>query len=1217
MSRPTPQQAEAITATGAVLLAAGAGTGKTATLVNRCLRLVAEEGVDVDRLLVVTFTNAAAAEMKQRLRDSLRELALARPGEHRLQRQLLLLESAHLSTIHSFCLELVRSHFAELALDPGLAVLDESITVPLARQLALDLVRGAIAADADTPALVDHYCGGSGERLVDLILRTHRFYVAQPRADLLLAQALETFGREQPEEWRRLRTSIRAQWLLGMKSRGLAQIPRTLTALKSVRGYGGSTKTADGIRRIEAVLAGVAADLSKRVDDPSEAGVDALIARVAGLGAEDLWVRGTGKTRGFLEGFSNEAELLQSWQPTADGDPLDQDWARVRGPMRRLLELTRDFGEAFTRAKRSLGGVDFADLEQLALRLLIDEHGQPTAVAAEWRERLAHVFVDECQDVNAAQDALLRALARDGERANLFMVGDVKQSIYRFRMAAPELFRNHAESWPDRAHHRVLPLTENFRSREGILAFANDLFDCLMSVRLGGVGYAAGDRLAFGRPDQRPALSMAPPADQGPGGVWNEADCRVELHLVRKERAGNRFEEGGDEDEGWGELLDLERQAHVAAARLRALMDGGHQVWDKRANAFRPMRWSDVGLLMRAVRGRAASFLRIFRRFGIPLAVEQGDFLETLEAADLTALLRVLDNPRQDIPLFAVLRSPLVGWPLGDLATLRVSRTGSDAWDGLREAGRLADAAGDPARRFLFQLERWRRLALMTSLTMVLETVLAETRYEAYLLTLSDGVDRVANVRRFLDLARRFDPLQRQGLYRFLRFLDEQRAAGREIEPLPPRQTEAVQLLSVHRSKGLEFPVVVLAGLGSAFQGADRQSTVLLSRPLGVAPQVVDWAAQRRQDSLPLWRARQEESEASLAEELRLFYVAITRARDSLLLIGSFNPEGKTWMERTSLPPALGVPEARSWCEWVGLWLADRADWCAGRGEVVLPTGQPRARLRWQIHADGGPTEADPAAIGPAGESIQRSVPHDWPGERFTWRYAHETATVLPAKTSATALRRWGLESDDEVAAPWSAGRVFRPARESSSADRLSATEIGIAHHVFLQNLDLAVAGSEAGLRAEAERMRADGRLTEAESGALDLGGLLGFWTGPWGLEVLRHADLVRREFAFTAAFAPAELPGFGLLEPGAAAGDFVVVQGAVDLAVLLPDEIWILDFKTDRIAASEMEDRAREHEPQLRLYARALGRAFGRPVTRCALHFLVPGRTWDLPKAG
>jgi ATP-dependent helicase/nuclease subunit A len=558
----------------------------------------------------------------------------------------------------------------------------------------------------------------------------------------------------------------------------------------------------------------------------------------------------------------------------------------------------------------------------------------------------------------------------------------------------------------------------------------------------------------------------------------------------------------------------------------------------------------------------------------------------------------------------------------------------------------------EKGREFLANLQRWRRLALMTSLTAVLETVLAETRYEAYLFTLPNGPERVANVRRFLDLAQRYDPYQRQGLSRFLRFLDDQKAAGREIEPLPPRQAEAAQLLSVHQSKGLEFPVVVLAGIGSRFQAPESRASVLLSRRWGVAPSVVDLEHQRRHDSLGLWQVKREENEAMRAEELRLFYVAITRARDTLLMVGNFEPGSQSWARRREWPPLLGVPQATSCAEWLSLWLTDRIDWSAKSGEVAFPSACPVAWLRWQIH--GGLLPPGPESPGaaeapalPAAVATMTGVTEDaaMPVVNWDWRYPHAAATHLPAKTSASALRR--IAGQEEVPAEelWAAqpavdtptgfrrpnspdtGRgeslaPIAPSRPAASPNwssagtrgvKLSATDIGTAHHVFLQHLDPARAVSEAGLTEERDRLCAAGVLGAHEAAALNLGAILTFWNTPLGRSIQEHFADVRRELAYTAAFSPRELADFADRFAGAPADEFVVVQGAVDLAVLLPAEIWIVDFKTDHLTEEALPEKAREHERQLRLYAAALHRIYGRPVTRCFLHFLALGRSWEV----
>ncbi len=1196
MSQPTPQQQAAITATGGVLLSAGAGTGKTATLIARCLRLILEEGVNVDELLVVTFTNAAAEEMKQRLREALQARLAGQPEDARLRQQVLLLEGAHISTIHSFCFELLRAHFAELQLDPGVVVLEESITRPLEKTIARQVVLHAI----DQPAvrqLAQLYCRDSGEQLAEQIRKVYQFYVKQPQAETCLANERQRWEQTTPEDWQAQREEIIKAWLLEWQKPAAWQIPQILEALPSVKGYGGQSPTAAGLRRIEEQLPEFGRQLAALSEASSFDEAAAAFDLARQLSGSDFWVRGTGNKRGLLKPFFEEAAELAAWLPSADGDPLQVDWERVRQPMQTLLELTQDFAREFSEAKRALGGVDFSDLEQLALQLLEKE----APIAAAWRQRFKHVLVDECQDINAAQDALLQRLSRRGDQTNLFMVGDVKQSIYRFRLAAPELFQGYTRDWQNQPHHQVLALNENFRSRAALLDFVNDLFHSLLASGWGGMSYGEDDRLHFGQPEgDRSPLAHHPPEGCGPEHAWADADCRVELHLVQPAAEGGEEKEGADSgDDDWGDLLALEQEARVVAGRLRELMDGRHQVWDKRERRFREMRWSDVGLLLRAVRGRAGAFLREFRRQHIPLVAEQGDFLDTLEAQDLIALLRVLDNPRQDIPLFALLRSPLVGLSLDEMVAVRQAGSGPDPWR------RLASAQDNPTiEKFLIQLDRWRRLALISSLSVVLETVLAETRYEAFLLTLADGPERVANVRRFLDLARRYDPLQRQGLHRFLRFITDQQEAEEAIEPLPPRQTDAVRLLSIHKSKGLEFPIVVLANMGAKFNQSQRGENILFSRRLEVVPQVVDPAGKLRYDSLARWWVSREEKRESAAEELRLFYVAVTRARDTLILVGNFQPESKSWKEHTGYPPELGVGLARCYGEWLGLWLADRADWANGKGEVEFPN----ARLRWRVHDGGGapPATADEMAPGTLPTLTVEQL------TSFAWTYQHHSATTAPAKTSASALRHLGGELDEDTTELSSTpAQRSRPVPRRDS--RMTAAEVGTAHHKFVQYVDLARVGTTADLAAEAGRLRAAGILSEPEVAALDLIALHTFWQSELGREIVaQEAGKLRRELRFTAAFSPAELSAFAQAFP-VIPDETVVVQGAVDLAVLHPTEIWIVDLKTDHIRPEELRARADEHAPQLRLYAAALKRIYNRPVTRATLYFLQLGQSVEV----
>jgi ATP-dependent helicase/nuclease subunit A len=1205
----TPQQLDAIAGRGNLLVVAGAGTGKTRTLVARCLRLVAEERESLENILMVTFTEAAAAEMRARLRRELRGLLAARPDDEHLAQQLALLDAARICTLHSFCLQLAREHFHQLGLDPQFSVLDGQQTRPLIRA-TLDgvLERQYTGNNADARAfqsLVRDVGRGTDRCIRRLVWKLHAYSQSLPDPAGWLDEQQRRFEPAEPVEWRQHLPAAVAAWRNDWQE-VVATLAGEAPAVQLCH---------DALHQLPA--------------NPSLADAAAALRAVQAADGDDRnWPRGTkGKARDPLRNFFADAEFLGSLLPGAGGrDPLGEDWGWARHDLAALVRLAREFTAAFSRAKRELGGVDFADLEQCALRLLRDP-----ATAGEWRARLAHVFVDEYQDINEAQDWILTALSRDslgvppsggspdvppeGEtpnRGNRFMVGDVKQSIYRFRLANPRIFSGYDARWAaSGAEGRRVPLTENFRSRAGLLDFINPLFAALMREAVGGVNYEA---LQFGAPDRRGALA-AKPGDAP----------RAEFHLIA--RAGDEAgdDENETEDDRAGSIPDLlavEREARLVARRLRELKDGGHEIWDDEAKGFRPVRWSDMAVLLRSPSGRAEAFAKEFSRAGVPLAAARDGFFESLEVSDLINLLRLLDNPLQDVPLLAVLRSPLAGLSLDELAEVRTHNQEKYFWTALavfHRAGRewrVPDAVGSRSARssawtkadlFLRQFARWRAGVRQTSLSQCLDTALAETHYESLLLAGPRGDERAANVRRLLDLVRQFDPYQRQGLYRFLRFVEAQEEAELDLSPASPPIGDAVRLLSIHKSKGLEFPVVALACLGTRFNERDLNEPVLVNERYGLCPKISPPGREQSYPSLPFWLARRSERREQRGEELRLFYVALTRARDTLLLVGAVNRKADDARWPADKTGGIGTAEvagARSALDWLLAWLPRAtapADWRDSRrgGNCIL---------RWEIHDANGPVFADPAAPAPE-TAASRAAPSPDPAASvenlkatLAWQYPFVAATTEAAKASVSALRRRARdEADDD------AKRLFRFKTRplaSRRGDGLSAAQVGSAHHLFLQHAALDEVGDVAGVKAEAQRLRDEGMLTAAETAALDAEALAAFWRSATGRRILAQRGSVHREIPFTARFSPADLAGCGLVLK-IPADDFVVVQGIIDLAVILPAEIWLVDFKTDEVNGDGLAGKARFYEPQLKLYAGALERIYQRPVTECSLYFL------------
>lgn len=1176
-----PSQQQAVIARGNVLVMAGAGTGKTRTLIERCLHCLEHDGVALDELLVVTFTEAAAAEMRERLRRAIDGRSQNETGGF-WNEQLARFDFAHIGTLHSFCLRLVREHFYQLGLDPRFAILDEGEARQLANETLDDHFQEHYANHDEFSRsvrdLVQIHGGGRDESIRKLVLRLHSYSQARPDAAGWLAHQREKFAGAEPSDWQRWLPEAIAGWREEWRP--------VLECLKAA-----NEKAAELLELLQR---------PQNTPIPRDTAAQ-LLQQI--ISADGNWpARRKIALREPLKDLFTEAKFLRSLAATKDGnDPLVEDWSWVCGHMGTLLQLAEEFAVRFAARKHADGMLDFHDLEQFALILLWDFAGdRPTAVAGAWREKLKFVFVDEYQDINAAQDKIIAALARDGGASNRFLVGDVKQSIYRFRLADPKIFRDYAQSWRG-AGGQTIPLVENFRSHEGLLNFVNAVFRPLMREEAGGVNYDREAELKFGCSPARMALS-----------VRNDPAPRAEL-LVRF-KAGRNGGAGELADELAG-LDDTQREARLVAWRLKQLVTGKHPVFDD--GKFRAMEWRDAAILLRSPGSRSEIYVKEFEQAGVPLAVARGGFYQSAEILDLLSLLELLDNPLQDVPCIAVLRSPLVALSLDELAEVRLAAKDRHFWTAFNRAhnGKLENKSEMAGKigKFLERFGRWRKLARQGSLSQCLEAILAETFYADWLRAQSRGAQRTANVASFLRLAQQFDQFQRQGLFRFLKFIAAQQAA--EVEPeVPAMATEnAVRLMSIHQSKGLEFPVVVLADLAKAFNEQDLRGEIIFDEQFGLCPKVKPPHSGRRYPSLPHWLARRRQKRELRGEELRLFYVALTRARDNLILTASVTE--KSWTEKWAQPQSVtvqAITNARSFADWLAMWFASQKVDGGGqaRREGALP------ELRWRVISDAGLMDE----LEVERPKWERELPGletstlDALRERLGWRFPFAAATERKAKSSVTALRREAEELDDEAEGLFSSRSIQAlPGRKTEGGKRgLSASEIGAAHHKFLQYMALErTGGGPKGIAAEADRLARENYLSADERTVLNLEALAAFWHSDLGEKIAARAAEVRRELPFTARFSPAELEGIigRKTEPGLE-NEFIVVQGVADLAVLLPEETWLVDFKTDTVRPGDLPEKIKVYRPQLELYAAALKKIFKRRISLKALHFLALNHT-------
>ena len=1169
----TKEQRTAIEERGtSLLVSAAAGSGKTRVLTERLMRYVTDPDNprDIDSFLVITYTRAAAAQLKSRVSGALAALAAENPGSARLRRQQNLSYRAHIGTIHSFCTELLRENCHLLGLPPGFTVLDEDKAGAL-QQAALERVLDAryekLGEDGAFTLLVDTVGAGRDDsRLAQLVLelcaklRAHPYPEEWAREQ---AAALETcpgadaggtvWGREL------LRSTERsARFWAG----------RMEQAADEIRAAGGKLEKAylSSFESTRVCLDGFIKALEKGWDAASAC----LPIPFPRLGAlrnyddPDLAAR----VRAARDGCKRAAEEWLGALAGSSGE-LMADMGKTAPAMGALLELTMEFEKTFAAEKRRRGCVDFSDLEHFAVRLLVDrETGAPTWTAVETAQRYTEIMVDEYQDVNAVQELIFSAVSRGGR--NLFLVGDVKQSIYRFRLADPGIFLRKSESWPDAgapaaenapppAGRRVL-LRENFRSRERILAAVNHVFSSIMSRELGEMDY-----------DDSAALRPGVPAGDGEGGA------PVELDIIDP----GEFDAG--EDSPGKSVLE----ARFIAGKISGMVAAGATVYA--GGGPRPCNYGDFALLMRSPAAEGAVFRRVLAEAGIPVQARQGGgFFTRVEVATAVNLLCVVDNPHADVPLISVLRSPAFAFSPDELAGVRAASAGGDYYTALRAA---AGAGNARCADFLGLLGSLRAAAPEEGVCGLLRRIYAETDLFALCSAMSGAAERRESLARLFELAQSYESGGESGIPGFTAWL--RRLAERGEEPCAGAPDGCVRIMSIHRSKGLEFPFVFLCGLSHRFNRRDLSAAVLVHARLGLGPKVTDT---RRGIEYPTLARRAIASrllDETLSEEMRVLYVGMTRARERLFMTCTMKNAAAA-LEK--LRPAHGgpiPPETLRTAPSFSRWLAAAA--LAGDGGGIVTNIISSAAVPEREKAAPALPEADEDTY----ERVRALL---------DWRYAHARAVSLPSKLTATGLE--GRAEDGELAQecapllPAEEGPGFRRPDLGRALLPGSAAR-GTATHALLQHIDLRSAADAGAVRAELERLGSLGILTGEQVRAADAGAVVRFGRSPLCRRILSAQEL-RREFRFTVLD---DASDYFDVPPG----ERLLLQGVVDCFIVEDGGITVIDYKTDRVSPEEAAGRARAYAPQLDAYARALERIRGLPVREKIVYFLTPGVCFSL----
>lgn len=1176
----TEQQAAAIENRGGTLLvSAAAGSGKTAVLVERILRRITDphDPQDIDRFLIVTFTKAAAAEMRAKIADALSSLAAQQPENARLRRQLMLVHRAPITTVHAWCMGLVREHFHDLGLAPDFRTAEESEQEAIRAEVLEETLEALYQSEQpDFEYLADVLSTGRDDRrMAQVILDTFRVLQssANPRA------VLRSYREAYAAPFDRFADTAWGRELLGqaeaMCRYGMQLLSHALDAME----------TEQTVR--EKYHPAFAHDLqcaNTLLTLVQDGAWDAAVAY-----AEEI--RRTRMRLGAVRGYEDKAFLERlkdarnMWKKLSDDltknilclteAEIREDIQRMKPAVYALCDAVQTFSDAYEAEKRRRNVVDFSDLEHFAVQLLQDEEGHPTALAREMH--FAEIMVDEYQDTNDVQDAIFRAVSDDEN--NIFMVGDVKQSIYRFRMAEPRIFLKRYQSYQDaqqvqdNAPRRIV-LSKNFRSRASVLELTNFLFSAVMSERLGDLAYTDREALYLG-------------ADYPEG----TADYDAELCIL--ETGGNN-----EEEQEAPEKIALE--ADYCAMRAAQMLESRYPVYDHALKTFRPCTPSDIVILLRSVKNRAPVFQHALEARGVPAAAEASDgILQTPEVLTLCAYLAIIDNPRQDIPLLAVLRSPLVGWSEQQLARVRMTDMESDYYTAL--------CASDlpEAKTFLQQLARLRLLAADLPVQRLLWMVLDETNAIGIYGAMPGGALRQRNLTALLEAAGAFERTTSRGLFAFVRYLRDLRAQEKDITSSSAGESGGfVRIMTIHKSKGLEFPIVILADCAKQFNRTDLTQSVLLHRNMGIGMKCCDLERGVRYRGVDHRALASILRREMISEELRVLYVALTRAKEKLIITCALPNPARTIAQWSALAMYERLPEyALAAAGTPAMWLivpmlrhpnAEALRECCPELPPLDPNAPKHLRVQLISYHD---IDVQTEQMG-----LHQDKADDLPPIPEEYSYPVPELAQIPSKLTATALTGSFRAQEAQQGTAHKAERTLRRPFFDQAKRGLTPSEIGTAHHMFLQFADFAacIAGN---IAEEIARLVDNHTLTKQQGDALDCAKLSRFFTSSL-MKEMQAAHNLRREFKFS-VLVPA---GDYYPEVQQYPEEQALLQGVVDCMYETGDGIVIVDFKTDRVSGTAAVKRAEQYRGQLHAYARAVQLVFGKPVIRCVLFFLQAG---------
>ncbi|HGM3456975.1 helicase-exonuclease AddAB subunit AddA [Clostridioides difficile] len=1239
-----------------LLVAAAAGSGKTAVLVERIIQMITsrENPIDIDKLLVVTFTNAAASEMRERIGDAIGKALDENPENKHLQNQLVLLNKSSITTIHSFCLDVIKSNFHRINLDPNFRIGDQTECAIL-KQEAIEEVFEDLYEERDEGFLnlVESYAERGGDKEVqDIILGIYSFAMASPEPKKWLIDSAERFNIDENFDFSQ---SIWARAILDT-----VKIEINGLCLNMER----ALKEVESIEELETFAEKLSVEY-KKIADISQAcnkSWDEAYKKMASMSFEN-YVKGVKRISKDAPSYIKESkekaktirdktkkslESIVSAIFNKDNDSIREEIKYLYNIVKPISNVVLRFEEEYSNKKREKGIIDFNDIEHFALNILtdVDEKGNiiPSDIAVGYRNKFYEIFIDEYQDSNLVQEVLLKAVANT-ETPNRFMVGDVKQSIYRFRQAKPELFLQKYNNYNDKkgSSHRKIMLYKNFRSREEVVDAVNYIFENIMNENIGEIEYTEKERLNLGAnfnvdTDEKSII----------GGA-------TEIHLIQKDNKldddiindkDDRINNKENEIEEEEKLDNIQLEARMVGNIIKDLMkvneDGKIQkVYDKGIDGYRPVEFRDIVILLRATSAWAPVFADELMNMDIPTYADVGvGYFDTIEIKTILSLLQIIDNPMQDIPLISVLKSPIFGFTPEDLIDIRVQSKDKIFYEVLKSTAEYdgftdsqnenksefipSEECINKSKDFLIKLKEFKEKSMYMSTDEFIWYLYTRTGYYAYVGALPGGSQRQANLKVLFERAKQFEETSLKGIFNFVNFIEKLKKSSSDMGSAKTlgENANVVRIMSIHKSKGLEFPVVICSAMGKNFNTQDFKKSILYHHNLGYGPQFVDYERRISFPSIAKEALKSKINIENLSEEMRVLYVAFTRAKEKLIITGStrnIQDSIKRWsngVESLDTISQYEILKGKNFLDWIMPCVLKHRDLSNLLEEVGLDAVfSVEHNSKWygklwnknDILVEKKSDEEKESI-----EEILEKIDVDSPDsnyyseieEKLNYIYPYEFSTRKPATISVTEIKKIQNNYEEELINTIFEQKVIlkKPLfiQNEEEREKISGTERGTIVHLVMEVLDLKNVSSVNDIKSQIRGFVSKGIITEKQASIVNPYKIYKFFASNIGKRML-NAEIINREKSIYAQVNMKDIYIYEKLinndDKKLYDNESVMLRGIVDAYFEEDNQIVLVDYKTDFVNEENINQIIEKYKKQLDLYADIIETLTGKSV--------------------